>query len=39
MQVKMLVTKKPKPVSRMLEGWAISVLMEAGAIQECEEHG
>ena len=35
----MLSTKKPKPASRMLEGWAISVLMEAGAIQECEEHG
>ena len=35
----MLVTKKPTPASRMLEGWAISVLMEAGAIRECEEHG
>jgi hypothetical protein len=38
-ELKMLVTKKPKPASRMLEGWAISVLMEAGAIRECEEHG
>ena len=35
----MLVMKKPRPAIRMLEGWAISVLMEAGAIQECEEHG
>ena len=35
----MLVAKKPRPANRTLEGWAISVLMEAGAIQECEEHG
>jgi hypothetical protein len=35
----MLVTKKPNPAIRMLEGWAISVLMEAGAIRACEEHG
>jgi hypothetical protein len=24
---------------RTLEGWAIAVLLEAGAIRECEEHG
>lgn len=30
---------KPKPTFRMLDGWAISVLMEAGAIRACEEHG
>jgi hypothetical protein len=35
----MLVTKKPRLAIRTLEGWAISVLMEAGAIRECEEHG
>jgi hypothetical protein len=35
----MLMTSKPWPAVRMLERWAISVLMEAGAIQECEEHG
>jgi hypothetical protein len=35
----MLVTKKPRPVIRTLEGWAISVLLEVGAIRECEEHG
>jgi hypothetical protein len=35
----MLMTKKPKPAIRTLRGWAISVLLEAGAIRECEEHG
>jgi hypothetical protein len=25
--------------TRTLRGWAISVLQEAGAIRECEEHG
>jgi len=24
---------------RTLKGWAIAVLLEAGAIRECEEHG
>jgi hypothetical protein len=28
-----------RPAVRMLRGWAISVLQEAGAIRECEEHG
>lgn len=35
----MLATKKPRSSIRMLDRWAISILMEAGAIQECEEHG
>ncbi len=35
----MLVTKKPRPAIRSLEGWAVGVLLEAGAIRECEEHG
>ena len=35
----MLVKKKPRSPIRTLEGWAISVLLEAGAIRECEEHG
>ena len=28
-----------RPAIRTLHGWAISVLKEAGAIHECEEHG
>jgi hypothetical protein len=35
----MLMTKERRPVVRTLRGWAISVLQEAGAIRECEEHG
>jgi hypothetical protein len=35
----MLMTKKRRPAIRTLRGWAISVLQEAGAIRECEEHG
>jgi hypothetical protein len=27
------------PALRTIEGWARSVLLEAGAIRECEEHG
>jgi hypothetical protein len=34
----MLMTKERR-VSWTLRGWAISVLQEAGAIKECEEHG
>ena len=34
----MLMTKS-RPAIRTLRGWAISVLLEAGAIRECEEHG
>ena len=35
----MLTTKERRPATRTLRGWAISVLQEAGAIKECEEHG
>jgi hypothetical protein len=35
----MLMTKERRPAIRTLRGWAISVLNEAGAIRECEEHG
>ena len=35
----MLVTKEPRPAIHTLRGWAISVLQEAGAIRECQEHG
>jgi len=34
----MLMTKE-RPAFRTIEGWARSVLIEAGAIHECEEHG
>jgi len=33
------MTKANRPAIRTLRGWAISVLPEAGAIRECEEHG
>ncbi|MEH2560927.1 hypothetical protein [Bradyrhizobium sp. AZCC 2289] len=35
----MLMTKERRPAIRTLRGWAISVLQEARAIRECEEHG
>jgi hypothetical protein len=35
----MLMTKERRPAIRTPRGWAISVLQEAGAIRECEEHG
>ncbi|MGY4169904.1 hypothetical protein [Bradyrhizobium sp. USDA 4529] len=35
----MLMFKEQRPAIRTLRGWAISVLDEAGAIRECEEHG
>jgi hypothetical protein len=34
-----MLTKENRPAIRTLSGWAISVLQEAGAIRECEEHG
>jgi hypothetical protein len=34
-----LITKERRPSVRTMRGWAISVLQEAGAIRECEEHG
>ena len=35
----MLMTKEQRPAIRTLQGWAISVLLEADAIRECEVHG
>lgn len=35
----MLMTMERRPAIRTLRGWAISVLKEAAAIRECEEHG
>jgi hypothetical protein len=35
----MLTTKERRPPIRALHGWAISVLQEAGAMRQCEEHG
>ena len=35
----MLMTSEERPAIRTLRGWAIDVLQEAGAIQECEAHG
>jgi len=34
-----LMTDERRPATRTLQGWAIAVLQEAGAIRECEEHG
>ena len=35
----MLMMKERRPAIRTLQGWAISVLLDVGAIRECEEHG
>ena len=35
----MLRTIERRRAIRTLHGWAISVLLEGGAIRECEEHG
>jgi hypothetical protein len=35
----MLRTIERRRAIRTLHGWAISVLLEAGAVRECEEHG
>jgi hypothetical protein len=35
----MLLTKERRPAFRTIEGWARPILIEAGAIRECEEHG
>jgi hypothetical protein len=35
----MVTTTERRPASRTLLGWAISVLLEAGAIRECGDHG
>ncbi|MET4719300.1 hypothetical protein ABIF63_003406 [Bradyrhizobium japonicum] len=35
----MLVSGERRPAVRTLNGWAISVLNDAGAIKECGDHG
>jgi hypothetical protein len=35
----MLTKTDRRPEIRTLQGWAIAVLTEAGAISECEHHG
>jgi hypothetical protein len=37
--ISMLMTHERRPAIRTIRGWALSVLQEAGAISECEEHG
>jgi hypothetical protein len=37
--ISILMMKERRPAFRTIEGWARSVLLEAGAIRECEEHG
>src|ERR1700730_12127300 len=37
--ISMLMTSERRPAIRPLRGWAIHVLLEAGAVRECEEHG
>jgi hypothetical protein len=37
--IAMLMMKERRPAFRTIEGWARSVLLDAGAIHECEEHG
>jgi hypothetical protein len=38
-RIKVLMLKEKRPAFRTIVGWAISILLEAGAICECEEHG
>ena len=35
----MLMRNEPRPAFRTIEGWVRSILIEADAIRECEEHG
>ena len=35
----MLMMKERRTAFRTIDGWGRSVLLEAGAIRECEEHG
>jgi hypothetical protein len=35
----MLMTRERQPSFRTIEGWARTILLDAGAIRECEEHG
>jgi hypothetical protein len=34
-----MLMSRERTATRTLRGWAISVLQEAGAIRECEDHG
>ena len=36
--ITMLMVVESRAAIRTLRGWAISVLLDAGAIRECEEH-
>jgi hypothetical protein len=38
-EIPMLMMKERRPAIRTIEGWARSVLLDAGAIRECDEHG
>jgi len=35
----MTTTTKRRPEFQTLEGWAIGILLSAGAIRECDDHG
>jgi hypothetical protein len=35
----MLITNERRPAFRTIEGWVRSILLDAGAIRECDEHG
>ena len=35
----MMLTRERRPAIRTLRAWAITLLQEAGAIRECDEHG
>ena len=35
----MLMLRERRAAYRTIEGWAIGILLDAGAIKECEEHG
>ena len=35
----MLMVKEQRPSHRTIERWAVRVLLEAGAIKECPDHG
>ncbi|MGL9623150.1 hypothetical protein QRQ56_34845 [Bradyrhizobium sp. U531] len=35
----MLMSKERRTAIRTIQGWAIAVLQEAGAIRQCEYHG
>jgi hypothetical protein len=37
--IAIVVMKEHQPAFRTVEGWATIVLLEVGAIRECEEHG